>query len=340
MSFAKGAKATPTYFRARSGALGPTGEAMQDRPENSKPKSALQDAVARFAAREKELQDYRELLELQQREFDEYRKRTQEEQLKRESDFRHELEKRENMFAQREKSLLARQRDFEEHLARRQQESESIRERLQQVVAERENRLQAAMMELQREKDRYNEESRKKLEKTSKDYVVDALQTLENKESEFHSISKRWSISGFLSLAAAISFLIYVSFDTAENFPDRLTWELIVFSSFKGLVVAGLLAGLAKYSFLFSRSYMQEALKNADRRHAINFGKFYLESYGAAADWTQVKEAFEHWNTAGANAFTQAAESKTIELSALERAMGLVERARKSVIPEQGKGGA
>jgi hypothetical protein len=49
---------------------------------------------------------------------------------------------------------------------------------------------------------------------------------------------------------------------------------------------------------------MREALKNADRRHAINFGKFYLESYGAAAEWSQVKEAFEHWNITGENAFS------------------------------------
>jgi hypothetical protein len=76
---------------------------------------------------------------------------------------------------------------------------------------------------------------------------------------------------------------------------------------------------------------MQEALKNADRRHAINFGKFYLESYGAAADWTQVKEAFEHWNITGANAFTRGETTAGIDLTALEKAVSLVERAGKSL---------
>lgn len=303
---------------------------MQDRIEESKRWSSTQEEKARFTAREKELLEYRELLEMQQKEFDEYRKRVQEEQIKREAELRNELEKREQVFAQREKKLMARQRDFEEHLSRRQTEAEVLRDRLQREVAERETQLQAAMIELAQEKERYNEESRKKIEKTSKDYVSDALQTLANKESEFHSISKRWSITGALGLAGAIVFLAYMSFGTAASMPAQLSWEFIVYATFKGLIVSALLAGLAKYAFLFSRSYMQEALKNADRRHAINFGKFYLESYGAAADWGQVKEAFEHWNIATANAFTQS-EPSGLELTALEKAVNLVERAGKSL---------
>lgn len=84
-----------------------------------------------------------------------------------------------------------------------------------------------------------------------------------------------------------------------------ITWEVIVFSVVKGLIAVSLLGALARYAFLLSNSYVREALKNADRRHAINFGKFYLESYGAAAEWSQVKEAFEHWNISGSNAFSQ-----------------------------------
>jgi len=41
---------------------------------------------------------------------------------------------------------------------------------------------------------------------------------------------------------------------------------------------------------------MSEALKSADRIHAISFGKFYLKVYGARATWPEVREAFQHWN--------------------------------------------
>lgn len=75
---------------------------------------------------------------------------------------------------------------------------------------------------------------------------------------------------------------------------------------------------------------MREALKNADRRHAINFGKFYLESYGAAADWTQIKEAFEHWNITGDNAFSKSEESK-LDVTTLEKVATAIEKIVKSM---------
>jgi hypothetical protein len=133
-----------------------------------------------------------------------------------------------------------------------------------------------------------------------------------------------------MSLAGSIGFFGYITLSSALTLPNPITWEFIAFSVFKGLVAVALLAGLAKYSFLFSSSYMQEALKNADRRHAINFGKFYLESYGAAAEWSQVKEAFEHWNITGSNAFKRSDGSMS-DISALEKAVALIERATKAM---------
>jgi hypothetical protein len=302
---------------------------MQDRMEEN-----------RISNRERELQDYMRLIEEQQSEFDAYRKRVKEEQLEREKEFQKELEAREQMFSQREKQLTSRQRDFEQHLMHRQVDTEQLRQHLQVEIAERESKLQQAQVDLEREKTRYNEESRKKIERTSKDYVVDALDTLDKKENQFHQISKIWSVVGAASFVASIGFFAFITLSTAIILPSLITWELLAFSVFKGLIAVALLAGLAKYSFLFSNSYMQESLKNADRRHAINFGKFYLESYGAAAEWSQVKEAFEHWNITGSNAFKKSDEAMS-EITALEKAVALVERASKAIPkPKIESGGA
>ena len=75
-----------------------------------------------------------------------------------------------------------------------------------------------------------------------------------------------------------------------------VTWEYIVYSSLRGVVIIGVALAFARYAFLFSQQYMTESLRIADRRHAISFGAFYVESYGATADWAQVKEAFANWN--------------------------------------------
>lgn len=303
---------------------------MQERMEESRLPNLAKEGLARYSARERELSDYRELLETQQREFDDYRRRSQEEQHKREAEIRKEIEEREATFADRERRLMERQRDFERHLSRREVEAEELRKRLKHEVQEREAMLQAAMAELALEKERYDEESRKKIERTSEDYVSGALQTLANKEQQFHRVSTRWSMTGALALAVAIGYFIHLTVISTNTLPAQLTWEFIAFAAFKGVFVVALLAGLAKYAFLFSRSYMQESLKNADRRHAINFGKFYLESYGAAAEWSQVKEAFEHWNITASNAFGQA-ETNDLDFSAIEKAVGLFERAGKVI---------
>ena len=109
-----------------------------------------------------------------------------------------------------------------------------------------------------------------------------------------------------------------------------MTWEFIAYSAFKGLIAVVLFASLAKYALLLSNSYMREALKNADRRHAINFGKFYLESYGAAAEWAQIKEAFEHWNITGENVFSKHEEHQ-LDITALEKVVSVLERINKSL---------
>lgn len=308
---------------------------MQEKLEQARMRDLALEEEKRFSARERELMHYRDMIARQEHEFDVYRKRLKEEQLAREKELQKELEAREKFFVEREKSLIERQRDFEVRLTARQAETEALRSHLSKEIADREAKLQQALIDLQQEKERYSEESRKKIERTSKDYVADALDTLDRKESQFHRISKIWSFVGATSLVSGIVFFVYVSISSVIALPTQITWEFLMFSVFKGLIAVALLAGLAKYSFLFSSSYMQEALKNADRRHAINFGKFYLESYGAAAEWAQVKEAFEHWNISGANAFSRSDEAAP-DVAAIEKAVSLIERASKALPKPKG----
>ena len=284
----------------------------------------------RFSEREKELLSYRKLIERQEKELDAYRSKLKAEQLDREKELQKELQAREKFFVEREKQLFERQREYESHLMQRQAETEALRNHLEKEISLREAELQEAYVALQQERERYNEESRRKIEETSKDYVSDTLETLSTKEKQFHFISKVWSITGASALVIGLVFFAWVTVSSTLTLPSPITWEFIAFSIFKGLIALTFIAGFAKYAFLFSKSYMHEALKNADRRHAINFGKFYLESYGAAADWSQVKEAFEHWNITGDNAFSQNKET-SLELTSLEKAVSLIERASKSL---------
>lgn len=304
---------------------------MQDRMDESRQKESFSsEALKKMESRERELMAYREHIAMQERELDDFRTKLKHEQLAREKELQKELEAREKFFADRERKLFERQREVEEQLLRRQQESEQLRMRLEKEIVQREVQLHEAMQALNIEKVRYNEESRKKIESKSKDYVSDALDTLKEKEGEFHFLSKIWSTVGALSLICGMVFFGYVTVTSFTSMPATITWEFITFSVFKGLIAIALFAALSKYAFLFGNSYMREALKNGDRRHAINFGKFYLETYGAAAEWTQIKEAFEHWNITGSNAFSKPDESQ-LDVTTLEKVAGAIEKIGKFV---------
>lgn len=312
---------------------------MQDRIEETRQRENAVEALTRLSEREREIVAYRERVSAQEREFEAHRAMLREEQLMREKKLQQETAAREALFAEREAKLAERQREFEHQLMRRQAEVETLRNRLSEDVAKREAQLQQALLDLQQEKERYNEESRKRIERTSTGYVSEALESLDHKERQFHRISKIWSTIGAGALLGGLGFFVYVTVASAFALPMQVTWELIAFSMVKGLIAVSLLAGLARYAYLFSSSYMREALKNADRRHAINFGKFYLESYGAAAEWAQVKEAFEHWNITGSNAFSRPEEAQ-FDVAAIEKAATLLERVGKSLPKFKGGGGA
>jgi len=49
---------------------------------------------------------------------------------------------------------------------------------------------------------------------------------------------------------------------------------------------------------------MTESLKNADRIHAISFGKFFLQAFGDNVDAKEVKEVFQHWNISNSTSFS------------------------------------
>lgn len=279
---------------------------------------------------QKEKMKYQEELNSQEEAFDKYRETVRVEQLMREKKLQEETKARETVFADREEILKRRQNEFEKMLMQREQEVETLRSHLRHEVSQREAKLQEANLELKQEKDRYNQENRERLDRTSKKYVEDALTSLHRQETKFHTISENWSAVGAGALIVGLVFFAFITLSSWLTLPATITWEFIVFSVAKGLVAVSLLGALARYSFLFSNSYVREALKNADRGHAINFGKFYLESYGAAADWSQVKEAFEHWNISGSNAFSRSAEVQ-FDTASMEKAVALVEQFSKSL---------
>ena len=253
-----------------------------------------------------------DMLRSKEQELEELRKTIQKDQLQKSRDFQREMMEREKYFEARDRELRAREKEMERKYQKQMQEYHEQRVNLESSYLEK---YKSALAELETEKERYKAEVKTTIESKATEYVNEALTSLEKSERKFQIIGVSWSVFGGLSivagLAAALVLFYLGGIDIIQN--KDVAWTIIAFYVGKGAVVFGIIFALAKYSMGFANSYMHESLKNAERRHAINFGKFYLSVFGAGSDWSKLKEVFQHWNISGQSAFSANVESSALD---------------------------
>lgn len=300
-----------------------------------------------YQNRSKEFKERERALYLKERELEEeFRERLNNMEL--------EAKEREHKFKLREEMM---ERDFQNRLQEHQlearerenllvlkeeQQKQEFRERfnkLQEDLKARENeqlerevlfrkerdKLLHEMELLEEEKAKYEKEGRQRIESNAPDYINSAVDLLATNEMHFQKKSNIWTIIGFISIFLAILTAIFFSlFGINKVSPDtNVSWEIIFYVSFKGLLIISLFIAMAKYSFTFGKSYMHESLKNGERKHAINFGKFYLQAYGVSANWSEIKEVFEHWNISNTTAFSNV-DTKSFDPQLIEKITNLI----------------
>lgn len=128
--------------------------------------------------------------------------------------------------------------------------------------------------------------------KNAEEFINESVRELKERETVYRRFAYAWYGAGLLMLLAAIGAGIW----RAIQLPSIHDWSTIVLFGLVVLLVVVLLLAGSKYAFTLGKSFMVEALRNSDRRHAINFGRFYLKAYSEHAEWSEVKEAFQHWN--------------------------------------------
>jgi nucleotide-binding universal stress UspA family protein len=132
-----------------------------------------------------------------------------------------------------------------------------------------------------------------KVEVSAASFIEKSLLELRERETTYRRLAYFWYSVAYATLVASAAFGVWRLLIQPTTPKD---WSGLVEFAISGLLVLALLIGLAKYAFTLGKSFMVEALRNADRRHAISFGEFFLRAYGAHAQWSEVKEAFQNWN--------------------------------------------
>lgn len=159
-----------------------------------------------------------------------------------------------------------------------------------------------------------------RIETNAAEYIEEAIRTLAIMETRNRLVGGSWYVAGFVSLLLGIAFA-FISVSQIAAAPER-TWIDFAIITLKTIVVIGLLGACSKYAFTLGKAYVSEALKSADRGHAISFGKFYLRSFGDKATWPELKEVFQHWNIDRGSSFS-ALDSSQFDPKILESVLEL-----------------
>jgi hypothetical protein len=158
------------------------------------------------------------------------------------------------------------------------------------------------LMGLQAAKKVERQAIQERIEQNASVYVEEALRSLSARESRYKRVAATRYGLGYLSLLAGIGVVIIYTRAALDGLANP-QWPILIFLAIKNIIIIGLLVACSKYAFSLGKSYMNEALKNSDRSHAISFGKFYLGAYGDKATWTELKDVFQHWNIVKESSF-------------------------------------
>jgi hypothetical protein len=144
-----------------------------------------------------------------------------------------------------------------------------------------------------------------RIETNAAEYIGRQLSELRAKEKSFRRTAYVWYSAALIALIGGVSFALWRAFATGTTAP---TWQSIVYLAVASVIVVGLLGALSRFAFILGKSFMVESLRNGDRIHAISFGEFYLKTFPEKTEWSEIKEAFQHWNIDSGSSFkTQSA---------------------------------
>ena len=143
---------------------------------------------------------------------------------------------------------------------------------------------------------------REKIESKASDYIEAAISVLKTRESKNSLFGNIWYLAGFLTLIAGVVYAV-LGLKSLEVLSSPNSWKYIIVI-LKSIIIVGLLIACSKYAFDLGKTYMNEALRNADRIHAISFGKFYLQAFGdRITSAEEIKDIFQNWNIDKESAF-------------------------------------
>ena len=138
-------------------------------------------------------------------------------------------------------------------------------------------------------------------------YVKEVSAKLDLDDKSFAKLANKWSVAGFTAASAAVFAAFFTFAEGTVLLANAKVYDEIalLYVFFRGVLGVGLLSWLANVCFSTSRNYTHESIRRKDRQHALNFGRLYLQIYGASAQKEEMLNVFKDWNMAGDSSFSK-----------------------------------
>ena len=136
-------------------------------------------------------------------------------------------------------------------------------------------------------------ESEEKVKIGLSKYIDEVFENLKNSEKQNKRTAFWLYLVSIFSLIGTIIIAILFFVNEKSYVNDMIT---VAIYGIVCVFIVIMLISLSKLLFTLAKSFMVEAIRCSDRRHAISFGKFFLDAYGAEATREEVLKAFSSWN--------------------------------------------
>jgi TIR domain len=168
------------------------------------------------------------------------------------------------------------------------------------------SKIVQAVEQVQGKKEAEKEKIAERVEKINisiVDHIEPILKDLKEREDKLRRRANTWNYLGYIAIILGILAAVTLVVIDVQFHLD-IDWQRIMYLAIKGAILLILLLSSSKYAFTLSKSYMNESLKNADRIHAISFGKFYIKVFEQSISPNDFKEIFQNWNLSKDSSFS------------------------------------
>lgn len=144
------------------------------------------------------------------------------------------------------------------------------------------------------------------------DYVSNVEEDLKLDSCNFEKMSRILFGIGIILCLSSVIVAFYFFYIGINNIfiLGKVDKYYIIYLIIKGGVSVSILFFLAYTCFLNAQRYSHESIRRKDIRHAVKFGKLFLQIYGDRVSPDEMKDVFKDWNISGKTAFSQMDKNK------------------------------